>query len=143
MKFSAQDSETLELNLTPLIDVVFLLLIFFMVTTNFEQKKSEIQISLPEASGQPPQSKDFIIEIGIDSLGRYFVNNRVLVNKKVTTLMKAIQQTIGNSKNKRPHLIISSDKNAPYQAVVSAMDAANQLGLHQFSLATKQSKKEN
>jgi len=135
MNFRNKQSEMVDINLTPLIDVVFLLLIFFMVSTTFD-KSSEIQIELPEASGEVEQKKEFVIEISIDSLGRYFVNNRVLVDKKLSTLKLAIQQTIGTHKN--PHIVISADKNSTHQSVVIAMDAANQLGLSKFSLATKQ-----
>ena len=142
MKFRVQQKDHLDINLTPLIDVVFLLLIFFMVSTTF-QKNAEIQIDLPEASGMPPDTKEFVVEIAIDSLGRYFVNNRVLVNKKLPTLKLAIQQTLTSAGKKQPHIIISSDKNASYQSVVTVMDAVNQLGLHKFSLTTKQNSKDN
>lgn len=139
MNFRSKQEETVDINLTPLIDVVFLLLIFFMVSTTF-QKSSEIQIDLPEASGAVEPKKEFVVEISIDSLGRYFVNERVLVDKKLSTLKSAIQQTIGTHKN--PHVVISADKNATHQSVVIAMDAANQLGLSRFSLATKQAEKD-
>ena len=139
MNFRIKQDDTVDINLTPLIDVVFLLLIFFMVSTTF-QKSSEIQIDLPEASGEVEEKKEFVVEISIDSLGRYFVNDRVLVDKKLDTLKRAIQQTIGTHKN--PHVVISSDKNASYQSVIIAMDAANQLGLSKFSLATKQSEED-
>jgi len=142
MKFQSVQKEPLEINLTPLIDVVFLLLIFFMVSTTF-QKSSEIQIELPEASGAPLETKDFILEIGIDGLGRYFVNNRVLIDKKLSTLKQAIQQTLTNAKQNHPHVMISSDKNASYQSVITAMDAVNQLGLNKFSLTTKQTTDDN
>jgi biopolymer transport protein ExbD len=139
MNFRKKTEETVDINLTPLIDVVFLLLIFFMVSTTF-QKSSEIQIDLPEASGAVEPKKAFVVEISIDSLGRYFVNDRILVDKKLSTLMLAIKQTIGTHKN--PQIVISADKNATHQSVIMAMDAANQLGLHKFSLATKQGKED-
>jgi len=142
MNFRSEQNEPVDINLTPLIDVVFLLLIFFMVSTTF-QKSAEIQIDLPEASGQPPETKEFVLEIGIDSLGRYFINNRVLVDKKLATLKLAIQQTMTGDNKNHPHIIISSDKDASYQSVVTAMDAVNQLGLNKFSLTTKQRAEEN
>jgi len=139
MNFRNKQEEVVDINLTPLIDVVFLLLIFFMVSTTF-QKSSEIQIDLPEASGEVEEKKDFVVEISIDSQGRYYVNNRVLVDKSLATLKLAIRQTIGTHKN--PQIVISADKNSTHQSVIIAMDAANQLGLSKFSLATKQSKEE-
>lgn len=130
-----QAEEEPQLNLTPLIDVVFLLLIFFMVSTTFN-KQSEISIELPEASGKPLKTKKFVIEVEIDNRGRYFVNQQRVKNNKVATLKKAIRLTQG--KHKSPQLIISSDRNTPYQSVITAMDAARQLGLVNLTFATKQ-----
>lgn len=134
-----QSGDELELNLTPLIDVVFLLLIFFMVSTTFN-KQSEISIELPEASGQPLKTDKFVIEIEIDNQGRYFVNQQRVKDNKVTTLKRAIRLTQG--KEKSPQLIISSDRNTPYQSVITAMDAARQLGLVNLTFATKQAVEE-
>ena len=131
----SQTEEEPQLNLTPLIDVVFLLLIFFMVSTTFN-KQSEISIELPEASGKPLKTDKFVIEIEIDNQGRYFVNQQRVKDNKVTTLKRAIRLTQGQKKN--PQLIISSDRNTPYQAVITAMDAARQLGLVNLTFATKQ-----
>jgi biopolymer transport protein ExbD len=136
MKFGSKRGESPDINLTPLIDVVFLLLIFFMVSTTFD-KQAEIQIDLPEATGKPTQTEEFVIEISIDSLGRYFVNNRRLRDNKLATLKWAIQETQGDRKN--PHVIISSDKETSYQSVMTAMDAVRQLGLNKFSLTVKES----
>jgi biopolymer transport protein ExbD len=140
MNFRNQSEDTPDINLTPLIDVVFLLLIFFMVSTTFN-KESEIQIDLPEASGDKPVKQEFILEISIDSLGRYFINDRRLVDNKLNTLKLAISQTVG-PKKKQPHVIINSDKDTPYQYVITAMDAVRQLGLNKFSLTTKQASKD-
>ena len=127
----------LEVNITPLIDVVFLLLIFFMVSTTF-QRESEITIELPESSGDVAESEKKVIEISIDSQGRYFVNQRRIKDSDIKTLKKAITITRGDTKE--PKLIISADKMTPHQAVVRAMDAARQLGLVHLTFATKQVK---
>ena len=129
-----RDTE-LELNITPLIDVVFLLLIFFMVSTTF-QRESEITIELPESSGDIAETEKKVIEISIDNQGRYFVNQRRLKDTDIKTLKKAISITRGDTKE--PKLIISADKMTPHQAVVRAMDAARQLGLVHLTFATKQ-----
>ncbi len=129
-----RDTE-LELNITPLIDVVFLLLIFFMVSTTF-QRESEITIELPESSGDIAESNKKVIEISIDNQGRYFVNQRRLKDSDIKTLKKAISITRGDAKE--PKLIISADKMTPHQSVVRAMDAARQLGLVHLTFATKQ-----
>ena len=135
MNFRQTPQEEPQLNLTPLIDVVFLLLIFFMVSTTFN-KESEISIQLPEASGQPLKSDKMVIEIEIDSQGQYYVNQQRVKNNKVITLKRAIRLVQGKEKN--PQLIISSDRNTPWQAMVTVMDAARQLGLVNLTFATKQ-----
>lgn len=140
MNFSPKRDNSPDINLTPLIDVVFLLLIFFMVSTTF-QKESEIQIDLPEAGGKPVQKEEFVVEISIDGQGRYFVNNRRVRDNKLATLKWAITETVNNRKN--PHVIINSDKDTSYQSVMTAMDAVRQLGLSRFSLTVKQPAEQN
>lgn len=125
-----------ELNITPLIDVVFLLLIFFMVSTTFE-KESEVSIDLPEATGQQATEERFTIEITIDSEGNYFVNQRRIKDRELSTLKSALRQTRGEHEN--PKLIISADKMTPHQAVIRAMDAARQVGMVKLTFATRQS----
>ena len=127
----------LDLNITPLIDVVFLLLIFFMVSTTF-QRESEITIELPESSGEAVEKEKIVIEVSVDSQGSYFVNKRRLKNTDIKTLKKAISVTRGD--NKEPKLIISADKMTPHQSVIKVMDAARQLGLVNLTFATKQAK---
>lgn len=139
MKFKITLDEEPQLNLTPLIDVVFLLLIFFMVSTTFD-KQAQLSIDLPKADGKPVKvEKTFKIEIAIDGQGHYFVNQRRLKEDGLKTLKRAIEITKAEHKN--PRVIISSDKNTPYQAFITAMDAAKQLGLEHINLATKNSSK--
>ncbi len=127
----------LDLNITPLIDVVFLLLIFFMVSTTF-QRESEISIELPEASGKVAKNEKKVIEISIDNQGNYFINQRKVKDSNIKTLKKAISMVRGEAKD--PKLIISADKMTPHQSVVRAMDAARQLGLVHLTFATRQVK---
>ena len=129
-----RDNE-LDINITPLIDVVFLLLIFFMISTTF-QRESEITIELPESAGDIAETEKKVIEISIDNQGRYFVNQRRIKDTDIKTLKKAITITRGDAKE--PKLIISADKMTPHQSVVRAMDAARQLGLVHLTFATKQ-----
>ena len=137
MNFKITRDDEPQLNLTPLIDVVFLLLIFFMVSTTFD-KQAQLSIDLPEADGKPVKAqKTFKIEIAIDGQGHYFVNQRRLKEDSLKTLKSGIEITKANHKN--PQVIISSDKNTPYQAFITAMDAAKQLGLEHVNLATKNS----
>jgi len=126
-------------NLTPLIDVVFILLIFFMVSTTF-QRESEIKIELPEASSEPVEEKEDVLEIVIDVEGHYFIDEQQVVNTEIETLKTAIQKFLGEQ-TEMP-VVIRADRNTPYESVVRAMDATAQLGLVQMSLATNQPEKE-
>jgi len=136
MNFRITQEEEPQLNLTPLIDVVFLLLIFFMVSTTFD-KEAELSIDLPEADGTPVKvEKKFKIEISIDGQGHYFINKRRLKDDSLKNLKRAIELTKATHKNIQ--VVISSDKNTPYQSFIRAMDAAKQLGLEHVNLATKQ-----
>lgn len=134
MKFRRQNRKEEDVNLTPLIDVVFLLLIFFMVSTTFT-KETHLDINLPEASGEPVPDEKEQVDILINADGGYAVNGRSLANKKLMTLRTAIERESGND-NQLP-LIITADANTPHQAVVTAMDAAGQLGFSKLSITTK------
>lgn len=135
MKFKRQQREELELNLTPLIDVVFLLLIFFMVSTTF-QKESEISLQLPKASEQPTNAEIESIEVVINAAGRYYVNDQELVKSDAESLQAALYKLIDG--NRDIPLTIRADAQTPHQAVVTAMDAAGQLGMLRMSIATSQ-----
>ncbi|HGX94012.1 MAG TPA: biopolymer transporter ExbD [Candidatus Tenderia sp.] len=123
-----------SVNLTPLIDVVFLLLIFFMVTTTFREE-SEIQINLPQASNKPVEHEAQALEVTIDRDGRFFVNQQALINTQLDTLKRALRELKSDADNQS--VIVSADANAPHQAVVKAMDAARQVGLTRLSIATR------
>ena len=129
--------ENVEVNLTPLIDVVFLLLIFFMVTTTFD-RHAKLKVSLPESSVKSTQQQNEPLVLSIDAKGNYFINDRQVVNKSLDTLKQAIQKTIGDKKDVA--MVLRADANTPHQAVVRAMDAASQLGLTKLSIATMESK---
>lgn len=137
MQFRHHRKDEPEVNLTALIDVVFLLLIFFMVSTTFD-RQSEISIELPEASGKPLEKKKFVLEVNIDAQGRYFVNQQRVKDDRISTLKRALRLTM--AKHKKPQVIISADRNTPHQAVIRAMDAARQLGLVNLTFATTEAK---
>jgi len=122
-----------EVNLTPLIDVVFLLLIFFMVSTTFEHQ-SRIQIELPEATASPEELEEESLEIVIDAQGRYFIGEEQVVNTELKTLKSAISKAVGD-RGTIP-VTIRADASTPHQAVITALDATSQLGLTHISLAT-------
>ncbi|MGD8671771.1 MAG: biopolymer transporter ExbD [Thiogranum sp.] len=133
MNLRRSRGEEPEVNLTPLIDVVFILLIFFMVSTTF-QKESQIKIELPEASGEPVEDRKELLEIVIDAQGRYFIDQQQVVNTELDTLKRAIQKYLG--KQTDLPVVIRADRSTPYESVVRAMDATAQLGLVKMSLAT-------
>ena len=137
MNLRPQRREAPEVNLTALIDVVFLLLIFFMVSTTF-QRESELKIELPEASGEIAEAPVEALEIIIDAQGRYFLMGEQVINEELPTLRRALDKARGDQKE--PQVIIRADARTPHQAVVRAMDAASQLGLVRISLATSQSR---
>ena len=122
-----------EVNLTPLIDVVFLLLIFFMVSTTFEHQ-SRIQIELPEATALPDEIEEESIEIIIDAQGRYFIGEKQVVNSELKTLKSAISKELGD--RQAVPVTIRADASTPHQAVITALDGTSQLGLTKISLAT-------
>lgn len=131
--------DTVDVNLTPLIDVVFLLLIFFMVTTTFD-RHARLKVVLPESSSKATQQHDAPLVLSIDAKGNYFINDRQVVNKSLDTLKQALRKTIGDeSAIKNASLVLRADANTPHQAVVRAMDAASKIGLTKLSIATVES----
>jgi biopolymer transport protein ExbD len=134
MNFSRKHKEDLDLNLTPLIDVVFLLLIFFMVTTTFD-RETQLKIELPQASGEQKKSTD-LLEVSIDSKSRFFVNQKELVNSGIETIKKALKQAAGDEKS--PPLLISADGQATHQSVITVLDAASQLGFVNITFAANE-----
>ena len=134
MKLNLRPRTQPEVNLTSLIDVVLLLLIFFMVSTSFV-KQSQIAIRLPEADSaavveEPPQK----IDIMITASGTYLINNRELINNRPETIRNALRKV--SAGNTQLPMTISADANAKHQHVVTAMDVAGRLGFTQISIAT-------
>ena len=134
MNFKKNPSEELELNLTPLIDVVFLLLIFFMVTTTFD-RETQLKIELPQASGELNKAKK-MLDVSIDAKGRFFVNQAEVINSDIETIKKALSQAAAG--NEKPPILINADGNASHQSVVKVLDAAMQLGFVNITFAASQ-----
>jgi len=134
VKFKRQTRDEAKVDLTSLIDVVFILLIFFMVSTTFT-KQSHLTLDLPKASGEVASEQVERIEVVIDRNGQYVVNERPLVNNQLDTLKRAVQK-LSNGNTSLP-FIITADANAAHQYVVRAMDAAGQLGFVHLSITTE------
>jgi len=132
MNFRHRKEEELDVNITPLIDVVFLLLIFFMVSTTFD-RQSELNIQLPEASGEITESEKVEIEIFIGPKGVFTINDNELINTQIETLLRALRDAAKDDED--PRIIISADKDTPHQSVMTAMDAARQMGFVHISFS--------
>ena len=134
MRLSLRAKAEPEVNMTSLIDVVLLLLIFFMVSTSFV-KQSQISIRLPEAdSATVVEEVPEQVDIMITEQGTYLVNNRELANSRPETIRNALRTVSGGNTNLP--LTISADANARHQHVVTAMDVAGKLGFTRISIAT-------
>lgn len=134
MNFRRRRMKTVEITLTPMIDVVFLLLIFFMVTTTFN-RETELKIKLPEAEGTEKTEQQKVIELTIDADGVYYINQHQLINQKLSTLRKALLEAAGNSRNLP--FIINADAKTPHQFVISALDIAGQIDFTRITFAAK------
>jgi biopolymer transport protein ExbD len=142
MKFKdSTDDDELEINLTPLIDIVFLLLIFFMVSTTFT-KESQLKIQLPQAEGEkatPQEIPKLIIEIS--ALGIYAVKGpddetaRQILN--IDALPRVIRSAAENQDKDKIVVIVRADKQTPHEAVIRALSVAGQLGLTRITFATE------
>jgi len=135
MEFRRQVRTEEGINLTPLIDVVFLLLIFFMVSTTFT-KETHLAVDLPEASAEAQLVENAGIDIVINASGDYTINGQTVINQQAQTLSRALEKVSGGD-NKQP-LVITADANASHQAVVRAMDVAGKLGFAQLRITTKE-----
>lgn len=135
MKFRRQSREELNVNLTPLIDVVFLLLIFFMVSTTFT-RETQLSVDLPEATGLARDEAEKQVEILIDEAGNYRVNGQALVDTNMRTLQAAVYK-VSEGDTTLP-LVISADAQSAHESVVRAMDAAGQMGFSRLSIASVQ-----
>jgi biopolymer transport protein ExbD len=141
MNFKSSKNEgEVEINLTPLIDVVFLLLIFFMVTTTFS-KEAQIKLQLPEAtSSVKADPNDKYLTIEISEFGEYAVKGiddeepRELINSSHKTLQRTLKQAARNMSD--PIVLIRADRLTPHEAVVKAMDAARHQGFYQITFST-------
>jgi biopolymer transport protein ExbD len=134
MKLQHRSTEEPTVDLTSLIDVVFLLLIFFMVSTTFE-RQALLKIDLPEASAvedrtDVPES----LELVIDSEGRMYLNDRRLIDSEENTLRAAMLEVAGDDRTLP--LVLRADRLTPHHHVVTAMDVAAQLGFRNLSIAT-------
>jgi biopolymer transport protein ExbD len=135
MKFKPRRSEEPEINVVSLIDVVLLLVVFFMLSSNFTAE-GRMRIRLPQASTLPQQRPaDEGLVVTVSASGSYLVNARELVNSSPDTLRSAILKTVGDG-SRAGAVTIRADGRASHQSVVTAMDVLGRLGFTQMNVAT-------
>ena len=134
MKFRRKPRENIEINLASLLDVVFILLLFFVVSSTFN-REAQLKVELPQAeSAEVAQENGKHLEISIAADGSYALNGQALVKSDLATLSSALQrESAGDSSLP---LVISADARTAHQAVVTAMDAARKLGFSRLRITT-------
>ena len=135
---SRQDDREPELNLIPLIDVIFVLIVFFVATTTFNQR-STMKLQLPTAQAVAKQDPGEPLNLIVDSQGRYFIGDNEVLRTDVQSLKEAIVAVAGQDRSMP--VVLRADARTPHQSVITAMDALGQLGFVKLSIATTPDKK--
>lgn len=133
MNLRPTSQEEPDLNLTPLIDVVLLLLIFFMVSTTFVDE-SRLKIQLPQASAEPAPERRTPLVVEVTASGEFRVDGKTLLNASPTTLSAAVAKLAGEQRD--VPITIRADARATHQSVVTAMDVVGRLGFRAINIAT-------
>lgn len=153
MNLRPQRSTPPDINLAPLIDVVFLLLIFFMVTTTFRDEVG-IKVQLPQAQGETV-SRARPLVLTIDAEGHFYLPDRRVPDQRPETLRRVLAEAVAAFRGQADAgtdapgaaagpavappaempLIIEADARTPHQAVMTALDVSSQLGLRRVSFA--------
>ena len=122
-----------EINLVPLIDVILVLIIFFVITTTFDAR-SVLKLELPQAAGQPNEAQSDALSVLVNAEGRYFVDDREALRTDLASLKRTIAEVAGDDRTRT--VLLRADARTPHQAVVTALDALGQLGFQRISIAT-------
>lgn len=122
-----------EINLTSLIDVVFTLIIFFVVTTSFDPRAA-LKLQLPSASPPSQVGEPSQLLLLVDAQGHYFIDGNEVLGRDTATLRRAIEQA-AQGRADQP-AVLRADARTPHQSVVTALDALGQAGLTRISIAT-------
>lgn len=122
-----------DINLIPLIDVVLVLLIFFVVTTTFDAR-SVLKLELPRAEGEPNESQARPLSLLINAEGRYFVGDSEVLRTDLESLKQSLREVAGDDRERT--VLIRADARTPWQAVITAYDALGQLGFRRIANAT-------
>ena len=127
----AQDEP--HIDLVPLIDVILVLIIFFVVTTTFDAR-STLQVQLPTASQQQNSEPPRALSVLVNADGNYFINDQEVLRGDVESLKRTIVQVGGDDREQT--VLLRADARTPYQAVVTVQDALGQLGFRRIAIAT-------
>jgi biopolymer transport protein ExbD len=127
--------DELELNIIPLVDVMLVLLMFFVLTTTFEQH-TRLRVALPESAGEPVADADDPLVVAIDREGRFYVGENEVLNPGLDTLKEAITAVAGDQQAADRRVLLRADARTEHQHVVTAMDALGQLGYSNVGIAT-------
>jgi biopolymer transport protein ExbD len=133
MAFGTQDETDdvmNEINMTPLVDVMLVLLIIFMITVPV--MKHSVEVDLPRASSQPQDAKPQTVRLSVDAQGQYWWNESPVSDADLPRMLKAEA-----AREPQPELHIRGDKNVRYERVAEAMAAAQQAGLHRIGFITE------
>jgi biopolymer transport protein ExbD len=134
MKFKPRRHEEPEINVVSLIDVVLLLVVFFMLSSKFTDE-GRLRVHLPQAVSVPTQQQaPEPLVVTVTESGTYRVNNHELINSAPETLRSALLKEAG--KNRALRVTLRADGRATHQAVITAMDVLGRLGFKEISIAT-------
>lgn len=133
MQLQHEEYEEPEINLTSLIDVVFLLLIFFMVSTTFE-RQTLLKVDLPQAATSESAPVPERVELIVTADGRVFLDEQLLADTRRATIKAALAEVF--PRENETVLVIRADSEASHGLVVRAMDAASEQGIERLSIAT-------
>ena len=134
MNLKPRRHEEPEINVVSLIDVVLLLVVFFMLSSRFTDE-GRLRVHLPTASAVPPAtSKAEPLVVTVTQQGTYRVNERELINSSPDTLRAALLKEAGSNRNVR--VTLRADGHATHQSVITAMDVLGRLGFAEINIAT-------
>lgn len=142
MNFRHKKREKLDITLISMIDVLFVLLLFFMVSTTFN-RNTEVKITLPEANGSKAQTAPKMVTLTIDEKSNYFLkssegSSHALINQELETLKQELLKLADQFKDQP--FIINADGKTPHQAVITALEAAGETGFNHITFAAQPSR---
>ena len=123
-----------EINLIPMIDVLLVILIFLMITTTYA-KYTELRINLPQAAGENTQDQPTVINVAVDAVGHYLVNDAAASYSDPDSFAAILRQAVAGRKD--PIVAISADASATHQSVVNVMEAARRAGIAHVTFTTQ------